>query len=296
MDFRCALFLQYFNGSRFSNSELDRILDPRVNPYDLASVRECLQGHPLQKMQNQWLAEGERMLLQSEKDGIRWSYRGQPDYPRGWSALSNEGPLIFSYQGNPVWLEYDLLAVVGSRSPMRETLRWMQSEIPKVLLAQSQLAIVSGGARGVDQWAHRICIDVGRPTVCVFPSGLKRPYPPGVEGLREKMLRSGGALVSALPPEESMRRYHFATRNRWITGLSRLTFVAEANRRSGSSLTAKLAQEENREVCTLPVFPFSEQGLANLDLISENRAAMVRDANDLAQLIRLNSSLRPKTP
>jgi DNA processing protein len=292
MDYRCALFFQIFNGYRFSAEDLVRLLDPNLNAFDLPSVCAALRGHPLYDLRDRWLKEGEDRLAHGEKQGIRWSYRGQKDYPSGWNSLSGVAPLIFSYRGDPAWMDFEMFAVVGSRSPMRDTLRWMQSELPKVLQTRPGFGIVSGGARGVDQWAHRICIDLGRPTVCVYPSGLNRPYPPSIEPLAERILATGGALLSTLLPEESMRRYHFAVRNRWITGMSRVTFVAEANRRSGSSLTAKLAQEESREVCTLPVFPFSEQGLANLDLISENRAAMVRDARDLLQVLDVNATFK----
>ena len=55
------------------------------------------------------------------------------------------------------------------------------------------------------------------------------------------------------------------------------------NRRSGSLLTASLALEEGRTICTLPVFPFSEQGLGNLDLLNEG-ALMIRDHRDLLAL------------
>ena len=53
-------------------------------------------------------------------------------------------------------------------------------------------------------------------------------------------------------------------------------------------LTATLATEEGREVCTLPVFPMGEQGLANLDLIS-NGAVMIRDCRDLEVLMDFSS-------
>ena len=81
-----------------------------------------------------------------------------------------------------------------------------------------------------------------------------------------------------------MRKSYFPIRNRWIAGLSPLTFVAEANRRSGSHLTAGLALEEGREIAALPVSARSGQGLANLDLLVDG-AHLVRHAGDLTALI-----------
>jgi DNA processing protein len=165
---------------------------------------------------------------------------------------------------------------------MAETRMWMQRELGRFLRAGGA-AVVSGGARGVDQWAHRLCMDEGLPTLCVLPSGLLNPYPPGNQEFWERVVEGGGALLSTFPLREPMRKHHFHTRNRWIVGFSPAVFVVEANRRSGSAMTAGLAREEGREVCTLPVFPHSEQGLGNLDLIGGG-ATMVRDHEDLAVL------------
>jgi DNA processing protein len=232
-------------------------------------------------------AEAHRVWEISLDEGIRWSWPGENDYPAGWTNLLDKvGPPLFSYKGEPVWTQWPLISVVGSRTPMRDTCLWMQMELPR-FLALEPAAVVSGGARGVDQWAHRLCMDAGRPTVCVFPSGLHNPYPPGFEGFSERILATGGALVSTYALEQGMRKRFFLERNRWIAALSTVTFVVEANRRSGSSMTAKLAREEEREVCTLPVFPRSVQGLGNLDLLNE-KASMIRDHQDLLGIFRLN--------
>lgn len=81
-----------------------------------------------------------------------------------------------------------------------------------------------------------------------------------------------------------MQKALFHIRNRWIAGMAGATFVVEANRRSGSSLSARLAREENREVATLPVFPLSSQGLGNLALLNDG-ATLIRDAKDLMTLV-----------
>lgn len=232
-----------------------------------------------------------RILERSDERGIVWSYKGCTDYPLAWNGLSR-GPLLFSYMGNPVWNQKPALAVVGSRTPMRETTQWMQREFSEFLRV-SDVAIVSGGARGVDQCAHRLAMDNGRPTVCIFPSGLLNPYPPGVEAMADRIVGSGGAVISTFLLEQPMRKALFHIRNRWIAGLSGATFVAEANRRSGSALSARLAFEENREVATLPVFPLSSQGLGNLALLNDG-ATLIRDAKDLITLVnRTNASPLP---
>lgn len=224
--------------------------------------------------------ECRRVWERSVHEGVRWSYIGAADFPKGWMHLSKPPPPLFSYRGDPVWMKYPALSVVGSRTPMRSTCLWLQLELSR-FLHEEPAVVVSGGARGVDQWAHRICMDAGLPTVCIFPSGILNPYPPGCETFAQRILDTGGALISTFPLEAEMRKGYFHARNRLITGISPMTFVVEANRRSGSSLTGKYADEEGRMLCTLPVFPHSSQGLANLDLITENKAAMIRDHQDL---------------
>ena len=95
-------------------------------------------------------------------------------------------------------------------------------------------------------------------------------------------------MLSTFGLDDPLRKWAFHVRNRWIAGMSRVCFVTEANRRSGSTLTASLAIEEGRDVCTLPVFPMGDQGLANLDLIS-NGATMIRDYQDLEVLMDYSS-------
>lgn len=227
-------------------------------------------------------AEAQRILEVSHEKGIVWSHRESGDYPRLWKSLSR-GPLLFSYIGYPVWNENITLAVVGSRTPMRDTLLWMQREF-SAFLRECQVTVVSGGARGIDQWAHRLALDYRRPTVCVYPSGLLNPYPPGFEALADRIVDQGGALISTFGLEQGMRKDFFHIRNRWIAGLSGATFVVEANRRSGSALSARLALEEGREVATLPVFPMSAQGLGNLQLLNDG-ATLIRDSVDLEALV-----------
>ena len=295
MDLRLALLMQSLKGATFTSTQLEALLDSRLNRGDLASVLAAVAGHPLYREFDRWVEDGRKIAEDSQRRGVLWSCRGDSDYPAGWNHLKTESPLIFSYRGTPAWQTHLPVAVVGSRTPSRDTLRSMQKELPRFLAWNPEVTLVSGGARGVDQWAHRICVDMGRPTVCLLPCGVARIYPPGFEDLAERILSTGGALVSTFSLHQEMRRHLFVTRNRWIAGMAAVTLVVEANRRSGSALTAQLACDESREVCTLPVFPFAEQGLGNLDLLAQNRASLIRDAQDLTQIVKLNATVfKPK--
>lgn len=290
MDCRVALLYQTFSGVRFSEDQFRRILAPAWNGQDQAAAIEQIADHPLAKTWRDWWPRFEDLYGQAEVKGVRWAYPGHPQYPKPWNHLSTSGPCLFSYIGEPVWCSLPMISIVGSRSPSRDTCLWLQKEIPR-FFNLAPFSIASGGARGVDQWVHRLSVDHKRPTVLVFPSGVLNPYPPDSGDLIQRILAGGGACLSTFALNQTMRRHLFVIRNRWIAGLSSLTFVAEARRRSGSSLTGKLARDEGRVLCTLPMSPMTEAGLGNLDLLATDRAHMIRHAEDLAAIADFNRNM-----
>lgn len=279
MDITLLLFIHTLMDLRLQEQEIVDILKCGSNT--AADFEACIQnpaGRAYLREHPDWLEKAAQIYEKTTARGVRWCKLGDPDYPVAWLNLSTR-PLIFSYRGEPVWRDFETLSVVGSRTPSGDTRLWMQRELTR-FLREKRIAVVSGGARGVDQWAHRLSMDCGRPTICIFPSGILNPYPFEHHELWERILIEGGCLLSTYAPECPMRKHAFIQRNRWIAGLSKMTFVAEANRRSGSLITAKYAVDEDRALCTLPVFPHSEQGLGNLDLIVGG-ATMIRDSADL---------------
>lgn len=295
MDYRLALFLETFNGLKLSNDDIEvctglddelvRHPDTLLHALASASVRHYLSGR------REWWRNAENVERLSRQRGLRWTYLGQPDYPVLWRHLSRQ-PLVFSYQGQPVWKQTATLSVVGSRIPSQDTCFWLQREFARFLRRQP-IAVVSGGARGVDQWAHRLALSAERPTICILPSGLLNPYPARMDDLWEEILLQDGCVLSTFPLHEPMRKSFFQVRNRWIAGLSAVTFIVEANRKSGTHLTASLARDEGRDVCALPMHPNATQGLANLDLLA-NGAGLIRDAEDLEVFCQRNLNFNSK--
>lgn len=281
MDYRHLLLLHLPIGLKISAEDFAGLFAPPIDAGDIQQVLRALVSdsariyidkHP------DWVDEAARILDVSAKHSVKWIDFAHQDYPKAWQRLSVRLP-IFSYRGEPVWKKMPLLSVVGSRTPAPDTLLWLQRELG-AFLKKRELAVVSGGARGIDQWAHRIALDSRRPTICIFPSGILNPYPFQQEALWERIVDEGGCLVSTCGLSEPMRKSFFHIRNRWIAGLSSVCLVAEANRRSGSLLTAAYVLEEQRTLCTLPVSANASQGLGNLDLMA-NGALFLRDANDL---------------
>jgi DNA processing protein len=158
-------------------------------------------------------------------------------------------PLVLYFFGQLEMGPYPL-AVVGSRSVTSYGRRVVRDWISE--LARAGLDIVSGLALGVDRLAHEEALRAEGYTVAVLGSGLDQVYPPENRSLAERIVRSGGAIVTEFPLGTPPRAQNFPIRNRIISGLSKAVLVVEASLRSGSLITARLAAEQGREVMAVP--------------------------------------------
>ncbi len=217
-------------------------------------------------------------------------------YPDAFFALERP-PLFLSVLGNlEILRATSRIAVVGSRELSHRSERWMENELGRFLRLDTDVVIISGGARGADQAAHLAAVRAGRPTIVFLPSGLNEVFPIDLKEWIDPILKAGGAVVSAYAPGDTIRNFRFEARNRLIASLSHLVFVTEAARRSGSIMTARLATELGRDVCVLPSFPGEVVGQGTLDLMI-NGAEPIRDAEDLLAMLnraRVQTSLSPR--
>jgi DNA processing protein len=82
-----------------------------------------------------------------------------------------------------------------------------------------------------------------------------------------------------MPPGFKPYRWCFPARNRTIAGLASLTIVVEATERSGSLITAELAQELGRAVGAVPG-PVTASRCAGSNALLRDGAFVIRDAQD----------------
>jgi DNA processing protein len=237
------------------------------------------------------LRELEKNLEASLEIGARIVYPGHREYPRQFFELENP-PLFLSVLGASSWRDRNCIAIVGSREPTRNSLNWLEHHLPVFFEKRPQSAVVSGGARGIDQKAHALAIRANIPTIVFLPSGLKQMYPSEIMDWKEPILQSGGAIVSQFLPNQTIRKMHFEGRNRLIACIGRMLFVAEAKRRSGSLMTARLARELSREIAVLPAFPGEVKTGGCVDLLYDG-VQPIRDAEDLLTFFDLNSKSAP---
>jgi DNA processing protein len=142
----------------------------------------------------------------------------------------------------------------------------------------ASVVVVSGMARGIDTAAHTGAMKTGR-TIAAVAGGLDRPYPEENAALQD-LIAANGAVVTEAPLGTSPLARHFPRRNRIIAGLSLGVVVVEAALRSGSLITARIAQDLGREVFAVPGSPLDPRARGGNDLIRQG-AALVETAEDV---------------
>jgi DNA processing protein len=116
-------------------------------------------------------------------------------------------------------------------------------------------------------------------TIAVIAGGLDQPYPPE-NGDLHRRIGETNLLVTEAPIGTVPQARHFPRRNRIIAGLSLGVVVVEAALRSGSLITAHIAQEAGREVFAVPGSPLDPRARGGNDLIRHG-AMLVETAADV---------------
>ncbi len=244
---------------------------------DLQSFdQKWFQSIPKLTVENWQNAEQEEKILSERK--IHQIIYGSQFFPPALTELADP-PLTLTLDGSVENILKPALSVVGSREVRTESLQWMENELLPFLRKTTPL-VVSGGARGIDQQAHRMAIRAKTPTAIVIPSGLQNIYPSQLESWREMVLSCGGFFLSEYPCNYLIRKEHFHQRNRLISALGKMLLVVEGKTRSGTWLSASRAAEIGRPIFTLPGAPWDPNFRGNLELLREG-ATLVLDHEDL---------------
>ena len=173
----------------------------------------------------------------------------EKEYPRVLEKIENPPKKLY-VEGNEKILNSNCIAVVGSRKNTKYGEKWCKKFVKE--LVKYDLKIVSGMALGIDLIAHKEAIKEGGKTIAVLPSGLKNIYPKENIKLYEEIILYGGCVISEYEPYEEAESKKFLERNRIVSGISIGCLVVEAAYRSGTSVTAKLAKNQKRDVFCIP--------------------------------------------
>ena len=185
-------------------------------------------------------------------------------YPKTLKSIPNP-PLSLYVAGNIDLLNSKSIAIIGSR---------YASENGKLLaekfateLSQIGITIISGLALGIDSAAHTSSYNKKGKTIAVLGSGFNNIFPEENTSLFKEIINNDGLIISEYPPNTQVKSNYFIARNRIISGLSLGILVIEAQYRSGTSVTARIAKEQGRPIFTLPHELWDSNGVGTNKLL-----------------------------
>lgn len=228
------------------------------------------------------MAAGERM-------GARLIVLGDADYPDMLAAVDPPPPLLWTL-GDASLMARPCIAVVGARIASAGGQRIARGLAQQ--LGEAGHVVVSGLARGIDAAAHTGALPTG--TVAVLGGGVDDIYPPDNADLYAQVAEQG-CVVSESPVGARAQAKDFPRRNRIISGLSRGVIVVEAELRSGSLITARLAGEQGRDVFAVPGSPLDPRSRGPNELLRQG-AILCEGLEDVERAFSTLRTLREPGP
>ena len=203
-------------------------------------------------------------------------------------------PKQIYYSGNiPNWEETKFVTIVGSR----KYTNYGKEACEKIIsgLRGHNISIISGLAMGIDSIAHKSAIENNLKTIAVPGSGIDPSviYPSINRSLADKIVESGGCLLSEFEPDFKATQWSFPQRNRIMAGLSDVILIIEATEKSGTLITARMGTDYNKDVAVVPASIFSAGSKGSNKLLSQG-ATPITCSEDLLDLLGFSSEKNPE--
>jgi DNA protecting protein DprA len=279
---RAALFSAIEAGHPYWSSE--------ISTQGALAVYEKLLSSGYDSIRNEKLIHAlrqinpDQVLTEINKHDARLITPIDDDWPEQVNDLAAP-PIGLILKGNISALHQSSLAIVGTRNPTSYGARIAGDFAAG--FADREWAIISGGAYGIDSYAHKGALIAEGVTVAVVASGIDINYPAGNTRLFAEICESG-AMVTEFMPGQRALPHRFLTRNRLIASLSKATLVVEAAFRSGSLRTARDAAEIFRPVMAIPGPINSPTSEGCHRLIGERAAEIVTSVADAVEFVGAN--------
>ena len=227
----------------------------------------------------------EAELAAGERKGAVLLVLGDAAYPDRLAAVDPPPPVLWT-RGHCALLSGETIAMVGARIASAGGQRIARGLAQA--LGQDGFVVVSGLARGIDAAAHLGALKTG--TVAVLGGGVDDVYPPDNAELYDQIVDQG-CVVSESPMGARAQARDFPRRNRIISGLSRGVIVVEAELRSGSLITARLAGEQGRDVFAVPGSPLDPRSKGPNELLRQG-AILCEGVEDVRRGLETLRTLR----
>ncbi len=202
-------------------------------------------------------------------------------YPKLLKQITDMPPFLYVL-GHDVLLNKRNVGIIGTRNASvngRNMARILSADLVK-----QDFCVVSGMAKGIDRSAHEGALSVlegSAGTIAVLGTPVDHIYPKENADIYEQ-IKERGCLISEFPFGGQIAPTNFPRRNRIISGISEGVVIIEAQKHSGSLITAKEALSQNREVMAVPGFPLDPRSTGPNALIKEG-ACLIETAKDITE-------------
>lgn len=255
----------------FEASKKELLSIPGINEKKAACV---LSAEPITLVQDQ--------IKYCTKHDIKCISFLDEAYPKRLKPFEN-APMIIYSKGNADLNTSRTVGIVGTRQPTERGKIFCQRLVKE--LKNYDVQILSGLAYGIDSIAHKSAVETSMETLAFMGHGHDIIYPAANTKLARE-IEHCGALISEFPIKSRADREHFPMRNRLIAMMSDALVVVESAKKGGSMITARFAQEYNKDIFALPGRLEDTYSQGCNHLIKTDVAHLLESAKDIAYIMR----------
>ena len=239
------------------------------------------------------LDSAENTVIRCNETGINIITFWDENFPEALRHIS-PAPVLLFVKGNLPTPKSLIIASVGTRksTPYGEKVAYKLTR----LLAESGVTVISGIAKGIDSFSLMGALDGKGKCFSVLGSGVNVCYPKENEDIYNKIISSGGGIISEYPPDTKPLGANFPKRNRIIAGLANGVLIAEAPKSSGALITASYALDYGKDLFAVPGSLFSRQSDGSNMLIRDGKAKLILNHLDILEEYAGIFSINPKIP
>lgn len=285
-------YYKIYNSKKYGDKLTKKVCEYYITIETAEKICFLSQNEICKKLQNEILNNKERDFLDILKEELSYIKQEKrieriekiniedEEYPEVLKKIKNPPKQLY-IKGDKELLKQMGIAVIGSRTTSNYGRK--MCKIFTNNLVGYNLNIISGMAIGIDAAVHKSCIEAGGKTIAVLPCGLKHVYPKKNEQLYNKIIETGGLIISEYEPDEKESSEHFRERNRIVAGLAIGTLVIESHRVSGTSITVRNTEEQNKKSFCIPSSLENSKGAGNNEMIRSKRAKLVMCVEDIIE-------------
>jgi DNA processing protein len=237
---------------------------------------------------NSALQRAEEELLYIYANEIEFVSYTDENYPARLREC-DDSPMVIYYKGNPNFNTQKIISVVGTRNATKYGTDFCSQIIESLASKYPDTIIVSGLAYGIDIASHRSAIKNNLSTWAVMGHSLESIYPAKHKRTAQKIIETGGAIISDFPHGSKIEPANFVKRNRIVAGLCDALIIVESGNKGGSMITANIANHYNRDVFALPGSINSIYSEGCNRLIKTNRAHLTESLEDIEYIMNWTS-------